>query len=94
MQVIQNNTPSIHWNFDFVNYFRTAYECAKCGTFKEQCWEEWQHAEAIREFYTKSITEIKHLKQFDQTPNLELQEPKLELYKISISFSFVGNVLN
>ena len=69
--VIQKNTPSTEWNFDFVKYYRKAYEYAEFGAFKDECWLEWQHAEAIKQFYMGSITEIKHLQQFDQTPNLE-----------------------
>ena len=94
LEIIQKDIPLTDWDYDFVNYYRKAYEFGKFGAFKEENWQEWKHAEAIKQFYLGSITEIKHLKQFDETPNLELQEPKWELYKISISFPFVGNVLN
>ena len=94
MEVIQKDIPSVNWDFSFVNYHRKAYECAKSTQNREASWIEWQHGEAIKDFYTDSITEIKHLIQFDQTPNLELKEPKWEIYKISISFPFIGNFLN
>ena len=38
-----------------------------------------------REYYTASLRQINHLIQIGK-PNLELMEPKWELYKISISF--------
>ena len=34
-----------------------------------------------------SSRQINHLIQFDEKPNLEIQEPRWEIYKISISFS-------
>ena len=34
------------------------------------------------------LRQINHLIQIDEKPNLELKEPRWEIYKISISFSF------
>ena len=42
--------------------------------------------ESMRDYYTTSLRPIKHLIQIDQKPNLELVEPRWELYKVSISF--------
>ena len=42
-------------------------------------------AENRREYFTPSLRQINHLIQIGK-PNLELMEPKWELYKISISF--------
>ena len=42
--------------------------------------------EGLRDYNTASLRQINHLIQIDQRPNLELMEPKWELYKISISF--------
>ena len=41
--------------------------------------------ESRREYFTSSLRQINHLIQIGK-PNLELMEPKWELYKISISF--------
>ena len=46
--------------------------------------------EGFRDYFTPSLRQINHLIQFDQQPNLELMEPKWELYKISISFGITG----
>ena len=45
---------------------------------------EWE--ESKRDYFTVSLRPIKHLIQFDQKPNMELAEPRWELYKVSISF--------
>ena len=42
--------------------------------------------ESKRDYYTASLRPVNHLVQIDEMPNLELMEPKWELYKISISF--------
>ena len=75
-------------DFEYVEFYRKAYEFSNSLVDKEKSWYDWQNAEAIRDFYKSSITEIKHLIQLDHTPS-DLKEPKWELYKISISFSFI-----
>ena len=45
-----------------------------------------KHHESKRDYYTASLRQVNHLVQIDEKPNLELSEPKWELYKISISF--------
>ena len=42
--------------------------------------------EGKRDYFTSSLRPIRHLIQIDQKPNLELVEPRWELYKVSISF--------
>ena len=51
-------------------------------------------SEAQRDFYLGSIRQIKHLIQFDPTPNLELKEAQQEIYKISVSFEPKGKSMN
>ena len=75
-------------DYDYVDYYRKAYEYTDSCKEKEESLYDWRNAEALRDFYTGSVTEIKHLIQLDRTP-CDLKEPKWELYKISISFSFV-----
>ena len=74
--------------FNYVDYYRKAYEYTDSCKEKEESLYDWRNAEALRDFYTGSVTEIKHLIQLDRTP-CDLKEPKWELYKISISFSFL-----
>ena len=42
--------------------------------------------ESKRDYYTASLRQVNNLIQIDEKPNLELMEPKWELYKVSISF--------
>ena len=42
--------------------------------------------ESKRDYHTVSLRQVNHLVQIDQKPNLELMEPKWELYKVSTSF--------
>ena len=41
--------------------------------------------ENLRDYFTASLRQVNHLIQIGE-PNLELSEPKWELYKVSISF--------
>ena len=45
--------------------------------------------ESNRDYFTASLRPIQHLIQTDQNPNLELAEPRWELYKVSISFQYI-----
>ena len=42
--------------------------------------------EGFRDCYGSSLRQINHLIQLDAKPNLELKEPRWEIYKISLSF--------
>ena len=53
---------------------------------KEETLQFVKFHEGIRDYSTPSLRQINHLIQIDEKPNLELMEPKWELYKISISF--------
>ena len=46
--------------------------------------------ESKRDYFTASLRPIQHLIQIDQNPNIELVEPKWELYKVSISFQAIS----
>ena len=46
------------------------------------------YGEAEQDIWSESIREIRPLIQFDPEPNQELKEVKVELYKISVSFSY------
>ena len=88
LEISQNysGVPASNWDYDFIEYYRKAYENEDTLRGKETVLLSLQNAEVLRDFYKGTITEIKHLVQLDPTPNLELKEPKWELYKISISF--------
>ena len=51
------------------------------------------HFEAFHDFRVPSIKQINSLIQFDPEPNFAIKEVKVELYKISISFSGGGNII-
>ena len=44
---------------------------------------------AERDYNTRSLRHINHLIQIFGTPNLELKEPRWEIYKIAISFKYL-----
>ena len=61
----QNDVPSVERDYSFAEYYRKAYEYDSPGYRKDSFWHDWQNAEAMRDFYTGSITEIKHLVQLE-----------------------------
>ena len=79
-------TSSTDW--DYIEYYRKAYEYQNEDVLKRNFLTALRKAEAKRDFYTGLIKEIKHLEQFDPTPNIELREAKWEVYKVTISNSF------
>ena len=53
-----------------------------------------RYHESKRDFFAPSLRQVNHLIQIDEKPNLELLEPKWELYKISISFQGIRKFNN
>ena len=80
------------WDFSFLEYIRKAVQCSTDHEEKLLYWHVLQFQEALQDYWTESIKELKPLIQFDPEPNLELKEAKVELYKISISFSSGGMI--
>ena len=87
-------------DYGYIAYFRKAtnntpehggrYVTARDLPIKEARIRETMFHEGLRDYFTASLRQINHLIQIDQNPNLELMEPKWELYKVSISFQASG----
>ena len=88
----QNGVEPNGWDYSFIEFIRKAVECETNQDQKLKYLDPLRHSEAVRDFWTESIKELKPLIQFDPEPNLELKEAKVELYKISISFSSGGMI--
>ena len=73
-------------NYDYIEYFRKSHELMHDPEPKELAYHHLLEREAIRDYHIESLRPIHNLLQIDQKPNLELREPKEELYKISVSF--------
>ena len=83
-------------DYGYVAYFRKAMEntwehgvrdlSGRDLPVKEKRIQQTMYHEARRDYFSASLRQINHLIQIDQKPNLELMEPKWELYKVSISF--------
>ena len=71
-------------NFEYIEYYQKAYELETHPQKKEFYQFEIQEQEAFRDYHTESLKQINNLIQIGK-PNLELKEPKEELYKISVS---------
>ena len=79
------------WDWGFLEYHRKAVENETDPERKRGNLHCLLHCEATRDFWTGSIKQINPLIQFDPEPNHELKEAKIELYKISVSFTSGGN---
>ena len=79
------------WDWSFLEYFRKAVDLEPSDEMKKGILHALRHCEATHDLWTESIKDIYPLIQFDPIPNQELKEPKIELYKISISFTG-GNI--
>ena len=73
-------------DYAFLDYFRKAMMNDTHPCKKEIRLQMLKFNTGIRDYYIPSLRQIDHLIQIDEKPNLELMEPKWELYKISISF--------
>ena len=76
----------IEMDYSYIEYYRKSMLNSKDPSEKERILQHVKFHEGIRDYSTQSLRQINHLIQIDEKPNLELMEPKWELYKISISF--------
>ena len=81
----QKNIKKKDRNYDYIEYYRKAYENMANEEEKRYYYFMLIQAEAMRDFHTGSIREIDHLIQLEN-PNYDLREPEWDLYKVSISF--------
>ena len=88
----QRDVPPNRWDFSFLEFIRKAVEYEADEKVKLEYLHALRNHEAIHDIWTASIKEINPLIQFCPGPNLELKEAKVELYKISVSFSSRGKI--
>ena len=74
------------WDYEYIEYYKKAMANSTDSTQRSQYLDHIQANETYRDFYTQSLRHINHLIQIDEKPNLELKEPRSEIYKISLSF--------
>ena len=86
MVLKQLDSNPIEKDYAYIEYFRKSMMNIKDPAEKERILQHVKFHEGIRDYSTQSLRQINHLIQIDEKPNLELMEPKWELYKISISF--------
>ena len=73
-------------DYGYIDTFRKSMINKQDPRLKESLSNNLKWHENERDYFTVSLRPIKHLIQFDQKPNMELAEPRWELYKVSISF--------
>ena len=84
----QQKFPTAERDYSGIEYYRKAVENETNPVLKETYLHSLQDVEARRDFYTGTLRPIDHLIQFDNNPNMELNEARWEIYKISISFKY------
>ena len=94
LQQQQDHLPPSEWDWSFLEYHRKAVENESDPERKRGNLHCLLHCEATRDFWKGSIKQINPLIQFDPERNHELKEAKIELYKISVSFTSGGNFEN
>ena len=89
----QDMIPFGEMDYSYIKYYRAAYENEKRNMIDKQNYLlATLEAESSRDFFTGSLRQINNLIQFDQKPNYELKEARLEVYKISVSFDCKGEI--
>ena len=89
----QENISWANKDFTYIDMYKKSYENETDPEKKRDQLYTLRITEAHREFHTGSLKPIKHLIQFDQTPNKDLKEARPEIYKISVSFEHKRKLL-
>ena len=74
------------WEHGYLEYYKKALSYEPDPYERNRLLHRIKHHEALRDFSTPSLRQINHLIQIDEKPNLELKEPRCEIYRISLSF--------
>ena len=82
----QANLNPIEKDYAYIEYFRKSMMSDTDPSSKENKLQIVKFHVGRRDYFTQSLKQMNHLIQIDEKPNLELMEPKWELYKLSISF--------
>ena len=83
-------------DYSYIEYLRKAVDscndsnCTDAAYGKMRLFHLLKLHEGFRDYYTPSLRHINHLIQLDKKLNLELNEPRCEIYKISLSFLTKG----
>ena len=93
LQAQQNSRLPTDWDWTFLEYQKKAIEHETDSQRLSEHLHGLRHCEATRDFWCGSVKQVNPLIQFDPEPNRELKEARVELYKISVSFTSVGNVI-
>jgi len=75
-------------DYSYIEYLHKAMANAtnESKEYKMDLFQIIRVHEGFRDYYGSSLWQINHLIQLDEKPNLELKEPRWEIYKISLSF--------
>ena len=74
------------WDYGYIEYYHKAMANYTDPEERSDVFYRIKYHEARRDYFTQSMRQINHLVQIDEQPNLELKEPRWEIYKISLSF--------
>ena len=91
-----NSKDYVDRDYGYVAYLRKAADYTienECRDQKERRNLNAKYHEGLRDYFSASLRQINHLIQIDKNPNIELMEPKWELYKISVSFKPIGKLI-
>ena len=73
-------------DYSYIEYLHKAMVIAPDASVKMDTFHQIKFHEGFRDYYSSSLRQINHLIQLDEKPNLELKEPRWEIFKISLSF--------
>ena len=83
-------------DYGYIEYIRKSIPDDEEDSLKKSVLCSIKFHESTRDYFTASLRQVNHLIQIGE-PNLELSEPKWELYKVSISFQHIrkfNNLIN
>ena len=80
-------------DYSYIEYLQKSIMNLPDGIHKDGMLHLNKFHESSRDYYTASLRQVNNLIQIGK-PNLELMEPKWELYKISISFQKIRKFNN
>ena len=89
----QADVPWSEKDYSYIEYFQKAHNHNDDPTMNVTILNALREAKVRRDYYLCSLKQLNHAIQFDVTPNLDIKEARPEIYKITINFAPISEMI-
>ena len=89
----QIDIPWVEKDYSYIDYLEKANNYNNDRKKEVAILNALREEKVRRDYHLSSLKQINHAIQFDQTPNLDLKEVRSEIFKITINFAPISEMI-